>query len=207
MYKSVPPRLDLVAMEHEILSLWDAEKIFEKSLEQTKHKPRWVFYEGPPTANGTPGTHHVEARVFKDVFPRYKTMKGFHVPRKAGWDCHGLPVEIAVEKELGFQGKGDIENFGVAQFNEKCRESVVRHVNEFTEMTKRMAYWVDFDQAYWTMNPEYIESVWWSLKVIFDKGLLVQTTEFLPIALVVAPDFQIMNLPKVMKTSLMTQCM
>lgn len=174
MYKSVPPRLDLVAMEHEILSLWDAEKIFEKSLEQTKHKPRWVFYEGPPTANGTPGTHHVEARVFKDVFPRYKTMKGFHVPRKAGWDCHGLPVEIAVEKELGFQGKGDIENFGVAQFNEKCRESVVRHVNEFTEMTKRMAYWVDFDQAYWTMNPEYIESVWWSLKVIFDKGLLVQ---------------------------------
>ncbi|MGA1248823.1 MAG: class I tRNA ligase family protein, partial [Candidatus Nanopelagicales bacterium] len=174
MYKNVPPRLDLVSMEHEILSLWDAGKIFEKSLDQTKDKPRWVFYEGPPTANGTPGTHHVEARVFKDVFPRYKTMKGFHVPRKAGWDCHGLPVEIAVEKELGFQGKGDIENFGVAEFNEKCRESVVRHVNEFTEMTKRMAYWVDFDEAYWTMNPDYIESVWWSLKVIFDKGLLVQ---------------------------------
>lgn len=174
MYKSVPPRLDLVAMEHEILALWESEKIFEKSLEQSKGSPRWVFYEGPPTANGTPGTHHVEARVFKDVFPRYKTMKGFHVPRKAGWDCHGLPVEIAVEKELGFQGKGDIENFGVAAFNEKCRESVLRHVDEFTQMTKRMAYWVDFDDAYWTMNPEYIESVWWSLKVIFDKGLLVQ---------------------------------
>ncbi|MEN9923405.1 MAG: hypothetical protein RIS09_919, partial [Actinomycetota bacterium] len=105
---------------------------------------------------------------------RYKTMKGFHVPRKAGWDCHGLPVEIAVEKELGFSGKGDIENFGVANFNQKCRESVLRHVDEFTQMTKRMAYWVDFDEAYWTMNPEYIESVWWSLKVIFEKGLLVQ---------------------------------
>lgn len=174
MYKSVPPRLDLVAMEHEILALWESKKIFETSLEQSEGRPRWVFYEGPPTANGTPGTHHVEARVFKDVFPRYKTMKGFHVPRKAGWDCHGLPVEIAVEKELGFQGKGDIENFGVAAFNEKCRESVLRHVDEFTQMTKRMAYWVDFDDAYWTMNPEYIESVWWSLKVIFDKGLLVQ---------------------------------
>lgn len=174
MYKSVPPRLDLVAMEHEILALWESEKIFEKTLEQSQDRPRWVFYEGPPTANGTPGTHHVEARVFKDVFPRYKTMKGFHVPRKAGWDCHGLPVEIAVEKELGFQGKGDIENFGVAAFNNKCRESVLRHVDEFTQMTKRMAYWVDFDDAYWTMNPEYIESVWWSLKVIFDKGLLVQ---------------------------------
>lgn len=174
MYKNVPPRIDLVAMEHEILALWQAEKTFEKSLAATIDKPRWVFYEGPPTANGTPGTHHVEARVFKDVFPRYKTMKGFHVPRRAGWDCHGLPVEIAVEKELGFSGKGDIENFGVAAFNDKCRESVLRHVDEFTQMTKRMAYWVDFDEAYWTMNPEYIESVWWSLKVIFDKGLLVQ---------------------------------
>ncbi len=174
MYRAVPPRIDLPAMEHEILDFWSSKDIFNKSLERTADGPRWVFYEGPPTANGTPGTHHVEARVFKDVFPRYRTMKGYHVPRKAGWDCHGLPVELAVEKELGFSGKGDIENFGVAEFNAKCRESVLRHVDEFTVMTQRMAYWVDFDEAYWTMNSDYVQSVWWSLKQIFNKGLLVQ---------------------------------
>ena len=136
--------------------------------------PRWVFYEGPPTANGMPGTHHVEARVFKDIFPRYRTMKGFNVPRKAGWDCHGLPVELAVEKELGFTGKQDIEKYGIAEFNARCKESVLRHVDEFESMTSRMGYWVDMDQAYWTMDEKYIDSVWWSLKRIFDKGLLVQ---------------------------------
>ena len=154
MYRPVPSRIDLPAMEHEVLDFWSRNDIFHKSLKQTEGGPSWVFYEGPPTANGTPGTHHVEARVFKDVFPRYRTMKGYHVPRKAGWDCHGLPVELAVEKELGFSGKGDIENFGVAEFNAKCRESVLRHVDEFTVMTQRMAYWVDFDQAYWTMNAD-----------------------------------------------------
>ena len=132
------------------------------------------FLEGPPTANGTPGTHHVEARVFKDIFPRYRTMKGYHVPRKAGWDCHGLPVELAVEKELGFSGKKDIEAFGIEEFNARCRESVLRHVSEFDAMTHRMGFWVDTDDAYWTMNPEYIESVWWSLKQIYQRGLLVQ---------------------------------
>ena len=140
----------------------------------------WNFYEGPPTANGMPGTHHIEARVFKDVFPRYQTMKGHQVVRKAGWDCHGLPVEIAVEKELGFSGKGDIEKFGIAQFNAKCKESVQRHVNAFTEMTNRMGFWVDFDEAYWTMSPEYVESVWWSLKEIWKKGLLVQDHRVAP---------------------------
>ena len=174
MYRPVPSRIDLPAMEHEVLDFWSRNDICHKSLKQTEGGPSWVFYEGPPTANGTPGTHHVEARVFKDVFPRYRTMKGYHVPRKAGWDCHGLPVELAVEKELGFSGKGDIENFGVAEFNAKCRESVLRHVDEFTVMTQRMAYWVDFDQAYWTMNADYVQSVWWSLKQIFNKGLLVQ---------------------------------
>jgi isoleucyl-tRNA synthetase len=133
-----------------------------------------VFNEGPPTANGMPGTHHVEARVFKDVFPRYRTMKGYHVPRKAGWDCHGLPVELGVEKELGFAGKKDIEDYGIAAFNEKCRESVLRHVGAFADLTERMGYWVDMGDAYWTMDPQYVESVWWSLKQIFDKGLLVQ---------------------------------
>ena len=140
----------------------------------------WTFFEGPPTANGVPGTHHIEARVFKDAFPRFQTMKGKQVIRKAGWDCHGLPVEIAVEKELGFTGKGDIEKFGIAAFNDKCRDSVQRHVGEFTKMTRRMGFWVDFDEAYWTMSPEYVESVWWSLQQIWKKGLLVQDHRVAP---------------------------
>ena len=123
-YRPVPPQVDLPAMEREILDLWDARNTFDKTLEVTKGGPAWTFYEGPPTANGTPGTHHIEARVFKDVFPRFKTMQGFHVDRKAGWDCHGLPVELAVEKELGFNGKPDIEAYGIEAFNAQCRESV-----------------------------------------------------------------------------------
>ncbi len=173
-YRDVPAKIDLSAMEHEVLDFWADNDIFHKSLERTRDGEPWIFFEGPPTANGMPGTHHVEARVFKDIFPRYRTMKGYHVPRKAGWDCHGLPVELAVEKELGFSGKQDIEKFGIAQFNDKCRESVLRHVGEFSNMTQRMGYWVDMDQAYWTMDASYVDSVWWSLKRIFDKGLLVQ---------------------------------
>jgi isoleucyl-tRNA synthetase len=121
-YRDVPAKIDLPVMEKDILSFWADQDIFHKSLERTQDGPLWVFFEGPPTANGMPGTHHVEARVFKDIFPRYRTMKGFNVPRKAGWDCHGLPVELAVEKELGFNGKQDIEKYGIAQFNDKCRE-------------------------------------------------------------------------------------
>ena len=180
MYRPVPAQIDLPAMEHEVLAMWDAEEVFRASTAQTADRPRWTFYEGPPTANGSPGTHHVEARVFKDVFPRYRTMKGFHVPRQAGWDCHGLPVELAVEKELGFAGKGDIEHYGVAEFNARCRESVLRHVDEFTAMTRRMGYWVDTDAAYWTMDSDYIQSVWWSLRRIFDAGLLVQDHRVAP---------------------------
>jgi isoleucyl-tRNA synthetase len=180
MYRPVPAQVDLPAMEHEVLAFWRDGKIFDRSVEQTANGPTWVCYEGPPTANGMPGTHHVEARVFKDVFPRYRTMKGYHVPRRAGWDCHGLPVELAVEKELGFTGKQDIEAYGVAEFNAKCRESVERHVDAFEAMTERMGFWVDMSQAYRTMNPDYIESVWWSLKVIFDKGLLVQDHRVAP---------------------------
>ena len=180
MYRPVPAQVDLPALEHEVLEMWEREGVFAASVAQSQGRPPWVFYEGPPTANGTPGTHHVEARVFKDVFPRYRTMKGFHVPRQAGWDCHGLPVELFVEKELGFTGKQDIEAYGVAEFNARCRESVLRHVDEFTEMTTRMGYWVDTDSAYWTMDPNYIQSVWWSLKQIFDKGLLVQDHRVAP---------------------------
>jgi isoleucyl-tRNA synthetase len=180
MYRPVPPQVDLPRLEHEVLEFWQREAIFDRSLARTQDGPRWVFYEGPPTANGMPGTHHVEARVFKDVFPRYRTMKGYRVDRRAGWDCHGLPVELAVEKELGFSGKQDIEEYGVAAFNARCRESVLRHVDAFEDMTRRMGYWVDMSTAYWTMDPQYIESVWWSLKVIFDKGLLVQDHRVAP---------------------------
>ena len=179
-FKSLPPQIDLPATEHQILAFWEANEIFSKSVSARDGAPRWTFYEGPPTANGSPGTHHIEARVFKDLFPRYQTMKGKQVIRKAGWDCHGLPVEIAVEKELGFSGKGDIEKYGIAAFNEKCRDSVQRHVDEFTSMTRRMGFWVDFDEAYWTMSPEYVESVCWSLQQIWKKGLLVQDHRVAP---------------------------
>jgi isoleucyl-tRNA synthetase len=179
-YHQVPAQVDLPAMEHAVLDFWREAKVFDKSLEQSEGRPEWVFYEGPPTANGLPGAHHIEARVFKDVFPRFRTMRGYHVARKAGWDCHGLPVELAVEKELGFEGKKDIEAYGIAAFNDKCRESVTRHTDAFTELTNRMGYWTDLDHAYRTMDPEYIESVWWSLKEIFNKGLLVQDHRVAP---------------------------
>jgi len=179
-FPDLPAAIDLPSLEHEMLARWQDGKIFERSLDATAAGPRWTFYEGPPTANGMPGVHHIEARVFKDVFPRFKTMQGFHVPRQGGWDCHGLPVEVAVEKELGLSGKKDIEAYGVAQFNARCRESVLRHVDAFEEMTTRLGYWIDLSRAYRTMDPSYIESVWWSLKVIFDKGLLVKDFRISP---------------------------
>lgn len=179
-YRPVPPQVDLPALEHDVLAFWGDHKIFEKSLAATADRPRWTFYEGPPTANGLPGTHHVEARVFKDVFPRFKTMRGYHVERKAGWDCHGLPVELAVEKELGFSGKGDIEAYGVAEFNARCRESVLRHVDAFEEMSDRMGFWVDNEDPYITMSPGYVQSVWWALKQIHDRGLLVEDYRVAP---------------------------
>ena len=197
-YRPVPPQVDLPALEHDVLAFWRDHKTFDRSLKRNeggqeggqkedaqkeggqKAAPSWTFYEGPPTANGVPGTHHIEARVFKDVFPRFKTMQGFRVERKAGWDCHGLPVELAVEKELGFSGKGDIEAYGVAEFNAKCRESVLRNVDLFEEMSERMGYWVDTDDAYRTMDASYVESVWWALKQIHDSGLLVEDYRVAP---------------------------
>ena len=157
-----------------MIGFWREHDVFRRSLAATEGGPAWTFYEGPPTANGVPGTHHVEARVFKDVFPRFKTMKGHHVARMAGWDCHGLPVELAVEKELGFTGKPDIEAYGIAPFNAKCRESVLRNVGEFEAMSERMGYWADYEHPYRTMDPAYVESVWWALKQIFEQGLLVE---------------------------------
>ena len=151
-FRAIPAAVDLPAAEHSILKFWRENSIFEKTVAAREGAPAWTFYEGPPTANGKPGTHHIEARVFKDLFPRYQTMKGNQVIRKAGWDCHGLPVEIAVEKQLGFSGKGDIEKYGIAKFNDQCRISVQEHVGEFTAMTRRMGFWVDFDEAYWTIS-------------------------------------------------------
>lgn len=179
-YRPVPAQVDLPGLEHEILEFWDTQHTFEASLEATRDGQPWTFYEGPPTANGKPGTHHIEARVFKDVFPRFKTMQGFRVDRKAGWDCHGLPVELAVEKELGINGKPEIENYGVEAFNARCRESVSRHVDAFAELTTRMGYWVNMDEAYSTMSPEYVQSVWWALKQIHAKGLLSQDYRVAP---------------------------
>ncbi|MFH8682749.1 isoleucine--tRNA ligase [Streptomyces lydicus] len=179
-YRQVPAQVDLPALEHAVLDFWQEQKVFARTLQQSEGRPEWVFYEGPPTANGMPGAHHIEARVFKDVFPRFRTMQGYHVDRKAGWDCHGLPVELAVEKELGFSGKKDIEAYGIAEFNAKCRESVTRHTDAFAELTTRMGYWTDLDNPYRTMDPDYIESVWWSLKEIFKKGLLTQDHRVAP---------------------------
>ena len=179
-YRPVPPQVDLPALEHDVLDLWREQGTFEASLDPDGERPRWTFYEGPPTANGRPGTHHVEARVFKDVFPRFKTMQGYAVERKGGWDCHGLPVELAVEKELGFSGKQDIEAYGVAEFNARCRESVLRHVDAFEEMTERMGYWVDTEHPYRTMDASYVESVWWALQQIHRKGLLVEDYRVAP---------------------------
>jgi len=180
MYRHVPARISFAQMDREIISFWNDNDIFEASLAKNAGGPRWVFYEGPPTANGKPGTHHIEARVFKDVFPRFKTMKGWDVPRKAGWDCHGLPVELAIEKELGFAGKPDIEKYGIAAFNTKCRESVLGHVDEFKTLTERVGYWVNMDDAYFTMDSSYVQSVWWSLQQVFNKGLLVQDHRVTP---------------------------
>ncbi len=179
-FPSLPSPVSFPSLEREVLQRWQATKVFQRSLDQSASGQPWTFYEGPPTANGKPGVHHVEARVFKDLFPRYKTMQGFHVPRRAGWDCHGLPVELLVEKELGFTKKQDIDDYGIAEFNTRCRESALRHVADFAAMTTRMGYWVDLDNAYMTMNPQYVESVWWSLKTVFERGLLVEDYRVTP---------------------------
>ena len=183
-YRPVPPQVDLPALEREVLEFWHAQQIFEKSVARNEGAPDspgpWTFYEGPPTANGRPGTHHIESRTFKDVFPRFRTMQGYQVNRKGGWDCHGLPVELAVEKELGFSGKADIEAFGIAEFNARCRESVQRYVDLWEQMTDRMGCWIDMREPYRTMDPEYVESVWWALKQIHQRGLLVEDYRVAP---------------------------
>jgi isoleucyl-tRNA synthetase len=180
MFEAVDQHPVLSAVEERVLDRWQRRGVVRQSLHGNPGGPIFRCYDGPPTANGQPGLHHVEARVFKDVFPRYKAMKGYWVPRRAGWDCHGIPVELGVERDLGFTAKSDIEKYGVAAFNERCRESVVRHVAEFSALTSRIGYWVDTEDAYWTMSPEYVDSVWWSLKVLHDRGLMYEDFRVVP---------------------------
>jgi isoleucyl-tRNA synthetase len=173
-FEPVDTKVHFPELEQRILGFWRDADVFHRQLEQRRDGPLWVFYEGPPTANGRPGLHHTESRTFKDIYPRFKAMTGHYVPRKAGWDCHGLPVELEVEKEIGTKSKRDIEAFGIAAFNERCRESVSRYVEDWTAMTDRLGFWIDTADAYRTMDTTYVESVWWSLKRLHERGLLFE---------------------------------
>ncbi|MFC2011622.1 isoleucine--tRNA ligase [Chloroflexota bacterium] len=180
MFKPVNSRVNLPQMEENILKLWKDRKTFEKSVDNRRGGSRFVLYEGPPTANGSPGIHQVMPRVLKDIIPRYKTMKGYYAPRIGGWDTHGLPVELEVEKELGFSGKDQIEEYGIERFNALCHQSVLGYIKEFEDMTERIAFWVDMGNAYVTMDNSYIESVWWAIKQMWDKGLVYQGYKVTP---------------------------
>src|SRR5512146_2631514 len=180
MFKPVSSKLDVPAMEEGVLNFWEREQIFKKTVEQRQGKPEYVFFEGPPTANGRPGVHHVLARAFKDMFPRYKIMRGFHVSRRGGWDTHGLPVEIEVEKQLGFTNKQQIEQYGIDRFNDLCRKSVFKYIQDWERLTERIAFWVDLDDAYVTYTNDYVESVWWILKNFWDKDLLFKGYKVVP---------------------------
>jgi isoleucyl-tRNA synthetase len=178
--REVDPQQELPALEREILERWRARDVFGQSLRAHEGAKQWVFYEGPPTANGPPGSHHVLSRVFKDVYPRFQTMRGYRVERKGGWDCHGLPVEIAVERELGIHHKSEIEEYGIAAFNAKCRESVFTYLEEWNRLTERIGFWIDLDHAYRTLDETYIESVWWALQQIDARGLLYEGRKVVP---------------------------
>ncbi|HWH35969.1 MAG TPA: isoleucine--tRNA ligase [Acidimicrobiales bacterium] len=166
--------LDLVALEARVLERWAALDVIGQVRSRRKDGEPWIFYEGPPTANGRPGLHHVWPRVFKDLYPRFQTMRGRNVPRKGGWDCHGLPVELEVEKELGLRSKQEIEAYGIAEFNARCRASVSRYVEDFVTLTRRSGTWIDTDDAYWTLSRDYMESVWWLVRQLWDEGLLYE---------------------------------
>jgi len=188
MFKSVDPKVSFPELEARILEFWQANAVFHRTLEQRPlpsrageaNGGRFVFYEGPPTANARPGIHHVLSRVFKDLIPRYKTMQGYLVPRKAGWDTHGLPVELEIEKELGITSKPEIEAYGIAAFNEKCKESVGRYVDEWTRLSERIAFWMDLDHPYITYSNDYIESGWWIFRQLWDAGLVYQDYRVTP---------------------------
>jgi isoleucyl-tRNA synthetase len=178
--REVDPRQELPALEQQVLERWRERDVFAESLRLREGAERWVFYEGPPTANGPPGSHHVLSRVFKDIYPRFQTMRGYLVERKGGWDCHGLPVEIAVEQELGISSKAQVEEYGIREFNERCRESVFSYLEEWNRLTERIGFWLDLDDAYRTLDESYIESVWWALSQIDRRGLLYEGHKVVP---------------------------
>src|SRR5438477_7401679 len=178
--RPVDPRVSFPELEERVLARWRERNVFAESVRRRRDSPKWGFYDGPPFPNAPPGSHHVLARVFKDIFPRYKTMCGFYVERKGGWDCHGLPVELALEEELGFTSKDDIEKFGIAEFNARCREKVLSHVEHWNRLTERIGFWIDLEHAYRTLDPQYVESVWWALKTIHAKGLLYEKLKVVP---------------------------
>jgi isoleucyl-tRNA synthetase len=180
MFKEIKEDFNYPDMEKRILQFWDKENIFHKSIQIRKDAPNFIFFEGPPTANGRPGIHHVISRTIKDLVCRYKTMQGFKVERKGGWDTHGLPVEIEVEKELGLECKGGIEEYGVEKFNFKCNESVFRYKKEWDDLTRRIGYWLDLESAYITCSNDYIESVWWILSQFWERGLIYQGHKIVP---------------------------
>jgi isoleucyl-tRNA synthetase len=181
LFRPVPADADFTAIEADELARWTEHRVFERSVELRAGAEPWVFYEGPPTANGRPGLHHVWARVYKDLFCRYRTMRGYAVPRKAGWDTHGLPVEVEVEKQLGITAKRQIEEeVGIAEFTRLCRRSVRNYVDEWKHLTERIGYWIDIDAAYWTFSSEYVEAVWWNLKHLWDQGLLYEDIKVVP---------------------------
>jgi len=180
MFKPVPSKVNFPQLEEEILKFWKERRIFERSVEERRDRPLFVFYEGPPTANASPGVHHVLSRVFKDVIPRYKTMKGYCAPRKAGWDTHGLPVELEVERELGFSSKREIEEYGIDRFNAKCRESVFRYLEDWQALTERIGFWLDMEHPYITLDNDYIESCWWIVKELWERGLIYQGYKVTP---------------------------
>jgi len=179
-FQEVDTKKPMSRREEEILSYWSRENMQERSVTEREGAPRFIFYEGPPTANGKPGIHHVLARTLKDSVCRYKTMQGYQVYRKAGWDTHGLPVEIEVEKQLGISSKPEIEKYGIEPFNQKCRESVFTYEKEWRRMTERIGYWLDMDNPYITLDNNYIESVWWILKRYFDEGLIYEGHKIMP---------------------------
>jgi isoleucyl-tRNA synthetase len=179
-FRSVDTRQSFPELEERVLERWRERDVFRRSLSQREGAEIWSFYEGPPTANGRPGSHHVLSRVFKDVYPRYKSMRGYRVPRKAGWDCHGLPVELEVEKQLGISSKQEIEEYGIDKFNERCRASVFEYVEEWNRLTERIGFWIDLDDPYVTLENEYIESVWWSLRRLWDEERLYEGHKVVP---------------------------
>ena len=172
--------LNLPAIEQEILAKWDKEQAFEKSVSLREGKKPFVFYEGPPSANGMPGIHHVISRTLKDMVCRYKTMQGFQVKRKGGWDTHGLPVELGVEKELGITKEDIGKKISVEEYNQKCREAVLRYKDKWDELTMKMGYWVDLDKPYITFENNYIETLWWILSELYKKGLLYESVSIQP---------------------------